>query len=72
MKPTIKVDISSLDTPPTWGMDTTEHTYLICRNDDLYLENACFNGCPRCVEIACRIASEAVRYCNVVLIKEDT
>ena len=69
MKQTINVDISDLFDANDWG-GGSEHTYNSCNNNDERPQNAYYNGCPRCVKIACAIADQAVLDCNVVLIKE--
>lgn len=66
MKETIYVDISDIDDDEFYH----EHSYFSCKEDDEHPQNAYYNGCPRCVKIACAIADQAVLDCNVVLIKE--
>ena len=70
MKQTINVDISDLFDVDDGVLSGLEHIYNSCNSDDERPQNAYYNGCPRCVEIACAIADQAVLDCNVVLIKE--
>ena len=58
MKQTISIDISDLFDADDWT-GGTEHAYFSCKENDERPQNAYYNGCPRCVKIACAIADQA-------------
>lgn len=70
MKQTINVNVSGTFDDSGDILAGLEHVYNSCNSNDERPQNAYYNGCPRCVKIACAIADRAVLDCNVVLIKE--
>ena len=69
-KTKLYVDISEEFDEAEGELSGLEHTYFSCRDNDNRPQNAYYNGCPRCVKIACAIADRAILDCDVVLIKE--
>ena len=63
----LEIDLNDLFDPTDDDRNSGwSHTYNSCNNDDHNPQNAYYNGCTRCVMIACEIASVALGSCEVI------
>lgn len=69
-KPKLVVDISNVSEPARGVMSGEFHTFDSCRDNDERPQNAYYNGCVRCVKLACAIADAATLQCDITLIEE--
>lgn len=71
-KKTLKVDLSDIVDKYEDALSGEEHTYGSCNDDDRnWRENAYYNGCVRCVNIAIAIAEAAQKEYDLEFVYEE-